>query len=57
VKAFIVLNEKDKGSITEQEIIDWCKDKMASYKRPREVAFINEIPMSGPGKILRRKLV
>jgi len=52
-----VLNEKDKGSITEQEIIDWCKDKMASYKRPREVAFINEIPMSGPGKILRRKLV
>ena len=44
------------GTISEKEIIEWCHDKMASYKRPREVEFIKSIPMSGPGKILRRIL-
>lgn len=57
VKAFIVLEAEHKGRITEQEIIDWTLDKMATYKRPREIEFINTIPVSGPGKILRRKLV
>jgi long-chain acyl-CoA synthetase len=57
VKAFIVLKAKNKNRITEQEIIDWTLEKMATYKRPREIEFINSIPVSGPGKILRRKLV
>lgn len=57
VKAFIVLNREYKDCIAEQEIIDWSSGKMAGYKRPREVEFIDAIPMSGPGKILRRELV
>jgi long-chain acyl-CoA synthetase len=56
VKAFVVLEGSYTGPISEKEIIEWCHDKMASYKRPREVEFIKSIPTSGPGKILRRIL-
>lgn len=56
-KAFIVLKPGYKGKITEQEIIEWTKDNMAAYKRPRVVEFRDEMPKSGAGKILRRILV
>jgi len=54
VKAFIVV--KDNESLTEQEVIDYCKEKLASYKVPREVEFVEELPKTAVGKILRRKL-
>ena len=38
------------------EIIDWCKDKIAGYKRPRSVDIIQELPKSPVGKILKREL-
>ena len=56
VKAFIVLKEAFIGKITEKELIDWAKDKMSSYKRPREIEFREILPTSGPGKLLRRVL-
>lgn len=56
VKAFIVLNEKDKGSVTEKELIEWAKEKMAAYKYPRQIEFINELPQTSAGKLLRRLL-
>ncbi len=56
-KAFIVLNSEQKGKITEKDILSWCKDRMAAYKRPREVEFCKELPKSGAGKILKRLLV
>ena len=56
IKAFIVLKEEAKGKITEQEIIEWSKEKMAGYKWPRKVEFINSLPRTGVGKIKRRKL-
>lgn len=40
----------------ENEIIDFCKDKMAGYKRPRSVVFVKEFPMSPAGKVLRAKI-
>ena len=55
VKAFIVLNEQGKGT-TEEEIISWSKEHMATYKIPRIVQFLDALPMSGSGKILWRKL-
>lgn len=55
-KAFIVLNEKDRGSVTKEDIIHWSKEQMAAYKYPRYVDFLEELPMSGSGKILWRKL-
>lgn len=56
-KAFVVLKQEFAGRITEQEIVDWAKENMSAYKRPREVEFCRELPKSGAGKILRRVLV
>ncbi len=56
-KAFIVLKSGYEGKISEKEIIEWAKDNMASYKRPRIVEFRDELPKSAAGKILRRILV
>ena len=53
VKAFVV---KKDDSLTEQEVIDHCKQHMTNYKIPREVAFKHELPKSPIGKILRRIL-
>lgn len=55
-KAFIVLKPEYKGKIKEDEIIEWCKENMAAYKRPHVIEFRDELPKSGAGKILRRVL-
>jgi long-chain acyl-CoA synthetase len=54
VKAFVQL--KPGATATEQEILDFCKDKMAGYKRPRFVEFRDSLPTSLIGKVLRRVL-
>lgn len=41
---------------TEKEIIDWCRDEMASYKKPRSVVFTEHFPISAVGKIQRAKV-
>ncbi|MES2587303.1 MAG: AMP-binding protein [Pseudomonadota bacterium] len=53
VKAYIV---KGKPELTEAQVIQYCKEQMTSYKRPRKIAFIDEMPKSNVGKILRRHL-
>ena len=53
-RAFIVL--KDGASVTDRDIIEYCKGKLANYKVPRKVDFVESLPMSANGKILRRKL-
>lgn len=53
VKAYIV---KDNAGLTEAQVIQYCKEQMTSYKRPRKIAFIDEMPKSNVGKILRRHL-
>jgi len=50
------LRDEYKGKVTEQEIIDFCKDKLATFKRPRVVEFLDEIPKNVVGKSLRRVL-
>jgi acyl-CoA synthetase (AMP-forming)/AMP-acid ligase II len=55
-KAFIVLKSGYKDKIKEDEIVGWCKENMAAYKRPRVVEFREELPKSGAGKLLRRIL-
>lgn len=54
VKAFVVL--KSGESATEQEIIDYCKARMANYKAPKYVEFVADLPKSAIGKILRKEL-
>ena len=41
---------------TEQELIDFCKENIASYKKPKSVDFVDELPKSNYGKILKREL-
>lgn len=56
-KAFIILKPDFVGKTSEKEILDWCKEHMAAYKRPRLVAFREELPKSAAGKLLKRILV
>ena len=51
VKAVVV--KKDE-LLTDNEIIEHCKEKLTSYKCPKHVSFVNELPKSNVGKILRR---
>ncbi len=57
VKAFIILKPEYEGKLTEQDIIDWAKEKISAYKYPREVEFRDELPATSSGKVLRRLLV
>jgi long-chain acyl-CoA synthetase len=53
--AFIIA--KTGRAITESEVIDYCRSKMAVYKAPRKVFFVKELPRSPAGKVLKRLLV
>jgi long-chain acyl-CoA synthetase len=54
VKAFVSLRPGQEA--TEQELIDFCKQRMAAYKYPRSVDLVSELPKTVTGKILRREL-
>ncbi len=54
VKAFVQLQAGQEA--TEQEILDFCKQRLTGYKRPRSVEFRDELPVSPVGKVLRRIL-
>ncbi|QGN49745.1 long-chain-fatty-acid--CoA ligase [Micromonospora sp. WMMD558] len=54
VKAFVIRNPG--SQLTEGELVNWCKQRMASYKYPRIVEFRDDLPMTSTGKILKRKL-
>jgi fatty-acyl-CoA synthase len=56
VKAFIILQEPHRGQVTEEEIIEWSRERMAAYKCPRRVEFVEQLPMTASGKILWRVL-
>ena len=56
VKAVIVLRPEWQGRIDPQQIIDWCRQNMATYKVPRAVEFVAALPKSGSGKIMWRQL-
>ena len=54
VKACVVI--KEGSSLTDIELIDFCKEKIASYKKPRSVDFISEVPRNASGKVLKKTL-
>jgi fatty-acyl-CoA synthase len=56
VKAVVVLRAAYQGQVSEQDIIDWCREHMAAYKAPREVQFMDSLPKSGSGKVMWRAL-
>ena len=54
IRAFIV--KKTGAQIDADALIAWARDNMSSYKAPREVRFIDALPATGAGKVLRRLL-
>jgi long-chain acyl-CoA synthetase len=54
VKAFVSL--RPGASLTESELVAFCKERMAAYKYPRRIEFLDEIPKTVTGKLLRREL-
>ena len=54
LKAFVVL--KPGETATEEEMIEYCKEKLAAYKVPKVIEFIDDLPKSAVGKILRKEL-
>lgn len=53
-RAVVVLKQGE--TATEEEIIAYCRSKLAGFKRPRSVIFVDELPVSPMGKLLRKKL-
>ena len=53
VKAFVIRGEED---ITSRELQSFCKDRLAHYKTPRVIEFVDDFPRNSLGKVLRRKL-
>ena len=53
-RAYIVIKEGQQ--LTEGEVIAFCKEKLASYKAVKEVAFIEQLPRNAVGKILKTHL-
>jgi len=52
IKAFVVL----KKEASERELIEWCRSRLSSYKCPAKIEFVDALPRSASGKILRRAL-
>jgi acyl-CoA synthetase (AMP-forming)/AMP-acid ligase II len=54
VKAVVALKPGMKA--TEQELIDFCKSRLTSYKKPKSIDFMTSLPKSPEGKVLRRAM-
>ena len=53
VKAFVV---KKNSSLTEVDLLHFCKERLAAYKVPSQIIFIQTLPKTNVGKLLRREL-
>ena len=56
IKAYVVLQSEARGKISEEEIIEFCKENLAHYKVPKIIEFRGELPKTDVGKISRREL-
>ena len=56
IKAFIRLRENSKGKVSEQGIIDYCKENLAPYAVPKSIEFRDDLPLTATEKIFKRAL-
>jgi long-chain acyl-CoA synthetase len=56
IKAYVVLQSEARGKISEEEIINFCKENLAYYKVPKIIEFRGELPKTDVGKVSRREL-
>ncbi len=54
VKAYVV--RKPDSAVTAETLQDWCKTRLANYSYPREIAFLDALPMTVTGKVIRKDL-
>ena len=55
-KVHAVIAPKEGENLTGQEVIDYCKSRIASFKKPKNVEFVDKLPRSAAGKVLKRIL-
>lgn len=56
IKAYVVLQPDARGKVSEEEIIEFCKGRLAHYKVPKIIEFRGELPKTDVGKVSRREL-
>jgi len=56
VKAYVALKSGYEGKVKPEGLIEFCKERMANYKYPRQIEFLDELPKTVTGKFLRREL-
>ncbi|CAB1056690.1 Long-chain-fatty-acid--CoA ligase (EC [Olavius sp. associated proteobacterium Delta 1] len=56
IKAFVVLQSEARGKVSEEEIMEFCRQNLAHYKIPGIVEFRGELPKTDVGKVSRREL-
>ena len=56
IKAYVVLQAEARGKLSEEELIEHCKEKLAHYKVPQIIEFRGELPKTDVGKVSRREL-
>jgi acyl-CoA synthetase (AMP-forming)/AMP-acid ligase II len=54
VGAFVV--RKPDASYTDTDLFEFCADRLADYKRPRHICFVDELPRNATGKVMKHKL-
>ncbi len=54
--AFVVLRPDARGSVTEEQLAEWCRTNMSVYKAPRQICFVEALPKTATGKVLKRIL-
>jgi len=52
----VLIKEEGHDDVSEEDLVAWGKEQFASYKYPRIVEFVDELPMTATGKILKREL-
>jgi acyl-CoA synthetase (AMP-forming)/AMP-acid ligase II len=53
-RAYVVRRSGD--AVAEAPLIEWCREHMANYKVPRDVQFVDELPLTASGKVQRFRL-
>jgi acyl-CoA synthetase (AMP-forming)/AMP-acid ligase II len=56
-KAFVVLKGDHVDSLTVDDLTRWSRDRMAGFKVPRYVEFLDELPLNATGKVMKDQLI
>jgi HIP---CoA ligase len=56
-KAFVVLKGSQEGTVTAEDLSKWSRDRMAGFKVPRYVEFLDELPLNATGKVMKDQLI